>query len=704
MLTAEKRITQRAPQSCVYCTRRKLRCSKTIPCSNCIERGLQERCHREAVILSSRSVQKKNTGRPRTYGPSSQERSVANAAGSPLSPTVQTNSPDPRVSGSPAETAASIRAREMRSPNNSGSVVSVPEEPEMIRAKIWDKADSIATNESDLAIEAAMSLESLAWGAQRDQPSRISPSPAIMALTEQLEGLLRPEQVREVLGFHKVHVAWMHNVIYMPLFRRECEKYLSRQHQRDAAWFSLYCAVLCTGVYYMATDHHRDIGLQDGYGVAKELYRIATEAITKSDFMIVQSIHSLQAIAIILLCAHSFGDERRMSVLLSCATNIAQSHSHRLHTQHTDASARLTFKELADREVHRRVWCFLCTQDWYRIGSRKSYSIFPGHASYPAPANCPEDFDDAVQEGSFCDLPLSVQTQSTYMLFLFRFTSQYRDLFDRLCAINARGGSVAESFEEILATDSRLEALMNEVTGEAQKIQEASEAGANGRLGHLVAQRRALVIASWHQRLMVHRSFFCRSFQDKRYHYSRFVSLAAARSILRAYIDPSRSQATTEIWTIPAHVISSCIIMTLNSLFTAEKQTVERSDMDLMHQCLDLLEASERPSSIVERGSQIIRHLLSQEAKSRFKTLDTDEISQLATRINSSTSGTPLAQPQSWCHDQTAMDVHSSGGYQIFEPLGDIQVDVMDQINGFFGEDDFYMPYLYDPVYQRHLL
>ncbi|KAI6091566.1 hypothetical protein F4821DRAFT_187866 [Hypoxylon rubiginosum] len=362
-----------------------------------------------------------------------------------------------------------------------------------------------------------------------------------------------------------------------------------------------------------------------------------------------------------------------MKVLLSCANTIAHNTSHRLHSQNSVPARQLSFGERVEREVRKRIWYFLCTQDWYLIASKKSYSIFPSHGTFLSPANCREDFDDATETGDFQDLPLTIQTQSTYMIFLFKLTSQYRGLFDQLSSIHANDGSVADCFDAVLSADSRLEAIMGEIE------QYLTETRPNGSQC-LHAQRRALIIASWHQRVMIHRSFFCRSFQDRRYHYSRFICLAAARNIIRTYLDRAHASDVTEIWSIPAHAISSCIIITLDSLFSAEKYTLEKSDVDLMHQALALLKDSSRPNSIVDRGVLIVEYLLNQGPQRRFRKLDPQEISQLARDI-----------------DTTASDGHHNEtfneGHNFFE-----------SVNSAFDDDELFMPYWYESTIQGYSL
>jgi len=50
-MQSHPRVTQRAPKSCTECTRRRIRCTKEIPCRPCIARGQRADCRREVVLL-----------------------------------------------------------------------------------------------------------------------------------------------------------------------------------------------------------------------------------------------------------------------------------------------------------------------------------------------------------------------------------------------------------------------------------------------------------------------------------------------------------------------------------------------------------------------------------------------------------------------------------------------------------------------------
>ena len=75
-----------------------------------------------------------------------------------------------------------------------------------------DHEDNRATplmepSECDLAIEAAMSLESLAWGTMHLEQRKLLPSPEILTLLEELQNLIDSRKVRNVIQFHKEHLA-----------------------------------------------------------------------------------------------------------------------------------------------------------------------------------------------------------------------------------------------------------------------------------------------------------------------------------------------------------------------------------------------------------------------------------------------------------------------------------------------------------------
>ncbi|KAG7916707.1 hypothetical protein KL927_003346 [Ogataea polymorpha] len=50
------RVSERAPKSCVQCSRRHVKCDKKQPCSACIRRKVADACTREMVVVNGRLV------------------------------------------------------------------------------------------------------------------------------------------------------------------------------------------------------------------------------------------------------------------------------------------------------------------------------------------------------------------------------------------------------------------------------------------------------------------------------------------------------------------------------------------------------------------------------------------------------------------------------------------------------------------------
>lgn len=254
------RITQRAPQSCIQCRERKLRCSKTVPCINCSSRGIANQCYREPVILSYQTVPSINAGRVRRRDSSRRVQSNT-IRSSPVTPTLQTyrnvsplyeiNDISADLAGSPV-LASSLTAIETETPTHHD-----PARDSMVSGSSSNSQRKridihhIPDEEGGLAIEAAMSLESLAWGNYRDQTQTQPNPPAPNSSTSFdmiLHNLVNPHQARAILDFHKSHVAWMHNVLFMPLFMKECELFMSGEKNYDGSWLGLYSAVICVSL------------------------------------------------------------------------------------------------------------------------------------------------------------------------------------------------------------------------------------------------------------------------------------------------------------------------------------------------------------------------------------------------------------------------------------------------------------------------
>jgi hypothetical protein len=267
---AAPRVTQRAPRSCYPCSKRKMRCSKTIPCHHCIRRNITEQCAREAVVLSKTLPD----GLPSTPGALQHiinsaesrddrryENSSAHDGGTSTSSTLtSTASSSPNAVGALSSAHLIRRHFGVSGWNSTSPVISTttamagissscqsPQAPNasfrnaVNQSTLIGSISSQRPAESHIEMEAANSLETLAWGSHKNFVEMNHGRNWAL----RIQGSLSSPQEREVLQFHQNHVAWTHNVLHMPTFIDECE--LHRQTQQSlprVGWLSLYYAVL----------------------------------------------------------------------------------------------------------------------------------------------------------------------------------------------------------------------------------------------------------------------------------------------------------------------------------------------------------------------------------------------------------------------------------------------------------------------------
>lgn len=197
-LPPSARLSQRTPKSCRQCSQRKMRCSKGIPCTSCVKRGLAAECHLERVVLTKDK-----------RAPSTGQLLHRNPAAS-MSPFTASEPHPPRLAESysgPAE----VNDSHLRHPS----------------------------------LETFGVLENLAWGRQSDTPqSATSGRSMIYESNENCPDILPLQQEDAILAFHKDEIAWMHNVLHVPTFLTEWAERRQRAREKWVPLDALYLALM----------------------------------------------------------------------------------------------------------------------------------------------------------------------------------------------------------------------------------------------------------------------------------------------------------------------------------------------------------------------------------------------------------------------------------------------------------------------------
>lgn len=260
------RSTQRAPLSCTSCASRKVRCSKTIPCRACLDRGTAANCKREVVRVR---------GRIRT----------ADLAGS-----------SPSVAELLLENA---RLSEMITPSQAGEVFSAP--------------SLDLTENYEKRLHAAVG--------QVHKPRAVACSSDIATPTQHCS--------QKFVDFADIWTSWIHFGCFFPDFRTEHERIWlagGLSSASDPLWMSLYFAVLASALVFMSNE---EFSLSEApLTTRKELiwnwYCSALFYLDQGDFLQKSHIRVVQAIAVLGNVASTIGETERHANLWAVAVQVAQ--------------------------------------------------------------------------------------------------------------------------------------------------------------------------------------------------------------------------------------------------------------------------------------------------------------------------------------------------------------------------------------------
>lgn len=220
-----RRKRPRPAYSCIECTRRKLRCSKQIPCSACIERGIEQLCRRRP---ESESVAGRRSCR-----------------------TTRTESPTTNndLSHASRNTPASVISSSVLSPPQSTPTASDGIQIARSHAPLNRPRQKPVEN---IAQDAAVMLEFLALNRQRviqvakvGQPQH---SGRDSNTVETFDPLLTLEKIRAIMLYHEESISWIHNVVHLPTFRKQCEQSFADPTQIEGSWVGLYYAMLAVSL------------------------------------------------------------------------------------------------------------------------------------------------------------------------------------------------------------------------------------------------------------------------------------------------------------------------------------------------------------------------------------------------------------------------------------------------------------------------
>ncbi|KAK6835746.1 hypothetical protein RU639_001786 [Aspergillus parasiticus] len=358
----QMRQTQRVPRSCIQCTRRKVKCSKRIPCDKCIERGESAACMREVVKVAGK-----------------------------VTVAVDEDVSDDSATG----TASRLLEENMSLKMRIRQLESVLSRPEMLKVEA-----NIPRRTA--AVEDFQSSESILSEFQR-LPFQLSVEPgqghadSTRPWDDHVMLCLPARHWSEVIvKFSLRELGWVHCALDASVFIREHDAFWDSlianegNSLRDHAWIAVYLSVLAVGVYFISEEKienlqlvyesfsARDPSVRSSLGrgsieLSRNWRAAALKELNYANYTGKPSLRTVQALVILNVIHKNLGESDQEYILHGTAVNVARLIGlDRLGHDRGTVSTHMESLESnsSQQNVLRRLWWTLVVCDWIAVWSR----------------------------------------------------------------------------------------------------------------------------------------------------------------------------------------------------------------------------------------------------------------------------------------------------------------------------------------------
>ncbi|CAI6330953.1 unnamed protein product [Periconia digitata] len=581
--------TPRARLTCAECHRRKTKCDKNVPCGTCIKRGISHLCCRKDAVLDSTNNRQGESEVTSNVVQVLLQR-VANLEAQLTS----------------AQTQAPLGANVDVHGHNSSSTAT---------EQVVENTTSLS---DPTACETATVLEFLAWGRKKvvdfghetDHYSGPGQSGNETSTTDfftestksaqldMLEALLpSKEMISKLVDYHNSSILWYHGSYSSTVFSEHLDSFLidfagNIRHERlQIQWLALLFAILTGSLTCASTVTRQDWGFSDLEATSLSLrwYEATVTCLNMSEYIEKHTIHAVQAIATLTIAAHVLGKSSSQSILLGSAGRIAQSLGlHKLAPE----SQPLDPNQLRRREVGRRVYIQLCTQDWFQIPFSDTFTHNPKFATTAKPLNCNDD-DMVVRDSS-------IPTQASYCNFRYDIAALMPQLLEAMAGCNA----LYTKYEQVMKYDAK----MRDLATASIPIFLSKNGPVDTEWPRYISwARRSLTICASHKIMMIHRRFLVLSFTNSAFVFTRRTCIAASKTILREVLAPIEADAPV-LWIEQAFAIAAGIILSLDALHRRPDEPEFSENGKLIRETISHLRQF-KESKIATRGVELLSAL-----------------------------------------------------------------------------------------------
>lgn len=438
------------------------------------------------------------------------------------------------------------------------------------------------------------------------------------------------EQVFQMFAYHERHMlCWSGGIYHAPSFRRSLQIACGESERLDLQTVDwLWTALLFSIISASIISSPEPLSASWGYSssdktlLAKEWGSAIVSCLQLGNYASKYHIHSIQAILNMHAAEHLVGSAKVFAVYHNAAIIIARGLGlHRYvvlqKRTYTGLSAHevqrlgldpddgcpneftlVQREKLIEREIGRRIWYALATQDWLCSTSLGLYNIQKKHFTTIKPRYYHEETMTVVTDGT----PTfthhgNYMSEAAYLLVCY-----HDDMLD--------AQDLSAKYSVVLKHDAILRAFVQDRMPAFLSVQTPYD----HNWPPWVAWMRHMYQASWaHKIIMMHQLFLGRSFKQPQYTYSRWACCSAARTIVEQLCH-ERGPEEPQWWVNQAILVTAGTVLALDVFHRSEGDPEAASHLGLIRRTIGTLEGW-AISSIAKHGIRLLNSLLQEYGK-----------------------------------------------------------------------------------------
>lgn len=618
------------------CRRKKLRCSRQQPCSNCVARGVK--CEREvglplrATTLAPGPTEEATRGDGDVIARLQRVEDLLSRVdakitaihvdshdSSPASRSAHTITgtyPSYAASGHQSRLTSAIPSPDSHGQQSLEQVFHRPTDAEAAHRADSHRLDSIGGRQSALTKALANQLQFMICPISETLSIHSSPSAPytgnpVVILPTRVEAL-------NMVAVYEENIEFLHHITYGPKTLAALnEVYDSLECNltpRTGAVALIASICASAAAFQFSVGTKKDLlGIDPSHAetVCHKWAKATYDCLDASERMGLYGLEDLQAmITIFFLMYNLEGFSSRTLSGVSLCIGIARALGlhrvdHLAMTQHGLAEP----EDQVELEIKRRIWWHTAATDWQAgvTGGPQegTYSIQPRHTATSLPRNIEDE--DLQTQGPTFERPLSVPTASSYLVQRIRLAEICRKIIDAM-PLGLWGGNPIR-YEDVVALDLEFEKFARELPPFFEDSPQARH-----RYRELYERRPAILVQKYtiniifqNRRCRLHQPFLVRGFADPAYARSRDVCLQAARAVMAISVQLNEEKAIAasilSMSGVHHHMFFAAVALVMDLCFNktdddAEQEAARRAEV--MDACRRL-EKAKRRSPVAKR-------------------------------------------------------------------------------------------------------